>query len=170
MRLTIWSLRAGRRSSGWHDSAVVPLRAGALPSPKATCIVCNGADPDCWCCVLKLPAPPAPIESDWTPYPDLQEWVAAHGGYAKIPWATWDAAVKRAKASPVKVLNPDTCAHCGFGEGGEGDRLLPLGIVDINVRVALHAACWGPWLEGQRTARRPRTIGMSVRRAAWPGR
>jgi hypothetical protein len=129
---------------------VVPFQS-ATASPRV-CIVCNGTKEwqgrECWCCVLRLPAPPAPapIEEDFVAYPDLQAWTEAAGGYDKIDWGRWDLAVKRAKACKPTILNPETCAFCGFPDS-ESDPLLPLGIFDVNARVALHASCWGPWLK-----------------------
>ena len=45
-----------------------------------------------------LPSIPPEVAREMEPRlkpPDLQEWVAKYGGYWKIPWNEWDAAVKR---------------------------------------------------------------------------
>ena len=36
--------------------------------------------------------------------PDLQEWVARYGGYDKINWEAWDAAVKLWRAAYQQEL------------------------------------------------------------------
>jgi hypothetical protein len=44
------------------------------------------------------------ILSQGGPPPDLQEWVEAAGGYHKIDWAKWDAAVSVWRQTRLDVL------------------------------------------------------------------
>jgi hypothetical protein len=37
-------------------------------------------------------------------FPDLQEWVRKHGGYGRIPWDEWDAAVEKAREDHRTLL------------------------------------------------------------------
>jgi hypothetical protein len=39
--------------------------------------------------------------------PDLQEWVARYGGYHKIPWAEWDAAIEQWQAARRQELEQE---------------------------------------------------------------
>jgi hypothetical protein len=119
-----------------------------IPDPKANpanplCIVCQGRDPACWCCVQRLTGPPkaAPVAASGG-YPDLQEWVSHYGGYNKIPWAEWDVAVAAAQARPAPLPGPPRCVHCG-GEHDEPDNLLIKVIcVGFHKYGFVHARCW----------------------------
>jgi hypothetical protein len=44
--------------------------------------------------------------------------------------------------SPGSHVCSDVCSHCG-GSGDEyGNRLLPLGVIDVGVLAMVHARCW----------------------------
>jgi hypothetical protein len=48
----------------------------------------------------------AAARADPLQLPDLQEWVAAFGGYAQIPpaaWAEWDRLYEESKTPPIRT-------------------------------------------------------------------
>jgi hypothetical protein len=66
-----------------------------------------GRDPPCWFVPqsglktineILTGEPESVISSRPNPFPDLQEWVVKYGGYWRIPWDEWDAAVAAARA------------------------------------------------------------------------
>jgi DNA (cytosine-5)-methyltransferase 1 len=61
----------------------------------------------------------------------------------------------------------DICAYCGGRYDSVGNRLLPLGVVEVGVRVAVHAKCWAAWRTKQREELPP---GMAPRRNEMKGR
>jgi hypothetical protein len=121
-----------------------PARAPVRPRGPGLCIVCGGADPSCWCCVLRLtgPRPNAPDAPKSAGYPDLQQWIQAYGGYNQIDWAAWDLAVKRAQTGEARLEAAPRCVHCGLTGDVYGDRLLRLVYVGPHERGYVHARCW----------------------------
>jgi hypothetical protein len=124
------------------------------------CIVCDGwlqtADgAPCWCCVERLPGPrpSTPLTTPPTAegeHPDLHAWIRRFGGYDRIDWSAWNAAVERARKAPPVVLNPGACAYCGERYDVPGDRLLPLITVGVNAIAMVHVTCWTPFIDAQR--------------------
>jgi hypothetical protein len=124
-----------------------PQAREAVPPPSLdACLVCGGAQiwkgEPCWCCVRRLTGPKRAIEAPpGDDYPDLQKWVEHYGGYAKIDWAAWDAAVKRADEAPASIASL-VCVHCGGTDDEYGNRLLQVVPIGVRKRAFIHARCW----------------------------